>query len=302
MPVEELEDRVIITDPIDPTNTATILKYGATVISWKNQSQEKLWLSEGAHLDGSKPVRGGIPLVFPVFGKQSDETHPTFKLPQHGFVRNSTWEFLGQTSENPITVQFGLGKENVDPEAYKLWGEGKYDVTLILTVSLTKDKLVTSIDVENTGKDAFEFNWLFHTYFKIPDITDTLVNNLIDHQVVDKVLGEEYVEKAPAIGFHEEFDRVYKDVHEDKTLQIIELGKVLVNVDRENLPDAVVWNPWINKSAGMADFTPKDGWKNMLCVEPGHVSSMVDLKPGAKWTGSQILTLGGEIKIQANIY
>ena len=70
MPVEELEDRVIITDPNDSTNRATILKFGATVVSWKNNNQEKLWLSEGAHLDGSKAVRGGIPLVFPVFGKQ----------------------------------------------------------------------------------------------------------------------------------------------------------------------------------------------------------------------------------------
>jgi glucose-6-phosphate 1-epimerase len=44
-----------------------ILLYGATVISWKNAAgDEKLWLSEAAKLDGSKPVRGGIPLVFPV--------------------------------------------------------------------------------------------------------------------------------------------------------------------------------------------------------------------------------------------
>lgn len=44
-----------------------ILLYGATVLSWKDASgDEKLWLSEGAKLDGTKAVRGGIPLVFPV--------------------------------------------------------------------------------------------------------------------------------------------------------------------------------------------------------------------------------------------
>jgi glucose-6-phosphate 1-epimerase len=44
-----------------------VLLHGATVISWKDAAgNEKLWLSEAAKLDGSKAVRGGIPLVFPV--------------------------------------------------------------------------------------------------------------------------------------------------------------------------------------------------------------------------------------------
>jgi glucose-6-phosphate 1-epimerase len=44
-----------------------ILLHGATVISWKDRAgAEKLWLSDKAVLDGSKAVRGGIPLVFPV--------------------------------------------------------------------------------------------------------------------------------------------------------------------------------------------------------------------------------------------
>ena len=44
-----------------------VLLYGATVISWKDASgDEKLWLSDAAKLDGSKAVRGGIPIVFPV--------------------------------------------------------------------------------------------------------------------------------------------------------------------------------------------------------------------------------------------
>lgn len=45
----------------------TVLLYGATITSWQDKSgNDLLWLSEAAKLDGSKPVRGGIPLVFPV--------------------------------------------------------------------------------------------------------------------------------------------------------------------------------------------------------------------------------------------
>jgi glucose-6-phosphate 1-epimerase len=44
-----------------------ILLYGATITSWKDAAgDEKLWLSEKAVTDGTKAVRGGIPLVFPV--------------------------------------------------------------------------------------------------------------------------------------------------------------------------------------------------------------------------------------------
>ncbi len=44
-----------------------VLLFGATITSWKDgKGEEKLWLSEAAKLDGSKAVRGGVPLVFPV--------------------------------------------------------------------------------------------------------------------------------------------------------------------------------------------------------------------------------------------
>lgn len=51
-----------------PTGEAVeILLHGATVTSWKSAGgQENLWLSEKAVFDGSKPVRGGVPVVFPV--------------------------------------------------------------------------------------------------------------------------------------------------------------------------------------------------------------------------------------------
>jgi len=46
-----------------------VLLFGATVVSWKSAGgTENLWVSDAAKLDGSKPVRGGIPVVFPVRG------------------------------------------------------------------------------------------------------------------------------------------------------------------------------------------------------------------------------------------
>ena len=58
----------LITARLPSGDSVSVLLYGATVTSWKSEGgkRENLWLSEGAKLDGSKAVRGGIPLVFPV--------------------------------------------------------------------------------------------------------------------------------------------------------------------------------------------------------------------------------------------
>lgn len=42
-------------------------------------------------------------------------------------------------------------------------------------------------------------------------------------------------------------------------LQVVDEGKKrAVTVEKEGFPDAVVWNPWIKKAAGMADFGDKE--------------------------------------------
>ena len=63
--ISDDNSRVIATLPSG--ERVEVLLYGATVISWRSANgKENLFLSEKAHLDGSKPVRGGIPVVFPV--------------------------------------------------------------------------------------------------------------------------------------------------------------------------------------------------------------------------------------------
>lgn len=78
--VEISDDSSRITASLPTGESVEILLYGATVISWKNaDGSDNLWLSEKATLDGSKAVRGGIPVVFPVRNQ-----HLT--LPAHGCV------------------------------------------------------------------------------------------------------------------------------------------------------------------------------------------------------------------------
>lgn len=90
-----------------------LLLYGATVLSWKSGSNrnpepiERLFVSSTAALDGSKPVRGGIPVVFPCFGAPSHPEHA--KLGQHGFARSETWKWGGVVMDNEAGVSVRLG-------------------------------------------------------------------------------------------------------------------------------------------------------------------------------------------------
>lgn len=64
------QDNARVTASLPTGESVEVLLYGATVISWKSaKGEDNLFLSSKAHLDGSKAVRGGIPIVFPVSPK-----------------------------------------------------------------------------------------------------------------------------------------------------------------------------------------------------------------------------------------
>jgi len=59
-------DNTKVTAKLPSGESIEVYLYGATVTSWKAHGRERLFLSEKAVKDGSKPIRGGVPVVFPV--------------------------------------------------------------------------------------------------------------------------------------------------------------------------------------------------------------------------------------------
>ena len=100
--------------------------------------------------------------------------HATGSLPQHGFARNSPWEYLGSSSsesgalakggDDRVKLDFGLSTAQLSADAKKAW---PYDFGLVYSVTLSKDGLQTMLNVENKGQASFEFQMLLHTYFRI---------------------------------------------------------------------------------------------------------------------------------------
>lgn len=170
-PSVKLNDN-IVTASLPSGDSVQVYLYGATVTSWKtSDGTERLFLSTAAVLDGSKPIRGGVPIVFPVFGPPPKD-HPTSQLPQHGFARNSNWEFLGSSSsentstkaDDSVKLDFGLSSAMLSEDSRKKW---PYEFGLVYSVTLSKGKLEVQLHVQNKDEKSFDFHVLFHSYFTV---------------------------------------------------------------------------------------------------------------------------------------
>ncbi|KAK4988832.1 hypothetical protein LTR50_003677 [Elasticomyces elasticus] len=289
-------DNSKVTAKLPTGDSVEVLLYGATVISWKsNSGQENLWLSQKAVLDGSKAVRGGIPIVFPVFGPPP-QNHATSSLPQHGFARSTRWEYLGKSTsesgalsrggDDSVKLDFGLSQSQLSPESRKAW---PYDFSLVYSVTLGKDGLQTMLNVRNEGKESFEFQMLLHTYFAVKNISKVSISGLAGTSYIDKVLdATEHSSSSPTLSITGETDRVYKSLKQDTT-SILQDDKPRLDVVRDNLTDTVVWNPWKEKAKAMGDFAPDEGYMNMVCVEVGSVDGWQKLEGGETFEGGQLV-------------
>ncbi len=105
------------------------------------------------------------------------------------------------------------------------------------------------------------------------------------------MIKEDTTQSLDELKFSKETDAIYKDFNSDIIINDNKSSNdsPLFTIKRNGLNDAVIWNPWTEKAAGMGDFYPKDGFHQMVCVEAGSVSKWTTLKAGGKWTASQTI-------------
>lgn len=264
------------------SSTAEVYAHGATLTSWKVNGIEQIFLSKKAVLDGSKAIRGGIPLVFPHFGKREGSD-----LPQHGFARSSTWSVVDSSKPDVLVLQ--LTPEGVPEQLRKLW---PHEFKLLYTVSLGSHLITTKLDVYNTAEDdaakEWDFTVLLHTYLRVPKIETTHVAGLKGVKFTEKINGiTDKEEEREQVTVAQEVDRIYSNVKLPLTVHTD--SEILTVSKTTSFNDVVVWNPWVEKAKAMADFDD-DEYKSMLCVEIGTVNEFIQLKPGKSWSGSQTLS------------
>lgn len=277
---------------------AQVHPFGATVLSFVTwQGQELLFLSRLAKLDGSKAIRGGIPLVFPQFGQ------PDPSMPQHGFLRTNLWEvddssFYDNDEAAGLSLRLSLsnalnsrgGKWNLSTE---------FDCTVTLSVKVMPLSLSLTLSIQNTGAREFHFQALLHTYYRVDNALDPTtcnVTGLQGYNVYDQITNERYSLEQEPIVIDGNVDRIYSPPAGTRDLTVeIQTGpcrKVRLTasgqVDGQPLPvSAVVWNPHEQKAKDMSDFGDEQ-YVNMICVEPGLLRDIPPVKNIVQFT--QVLT------------
>ena len=286
--IQELNDRFAIADQVSfatgpggfPVMSvrnahadAAIALQGADVTSFQPHGQEPvLFLSRHAAYAPGKAIRGGIPICWPWFGP-----HPTDPTkPDHGFARTRPWSVLDTMAMPNGATRVRLGLTD-DAETRALWPHA-FSLELAVTVGAT---LEVALVTRNTGREAFVCSGALHSYFRIGDVTASMIQGLEGTPYVDKVDGGRLKVQQGPVTIAGETDRVYTDTTASCLIVDPTLGR-RVTVAKRGSRSTVVWNPWRDKARRLADFGD-DEYTEMVCVEVANAGAdTVTVAPGGE--------------------
>lgn len=254
---------------------AVVALHGAQVLSWTPPGgDERLYLSPRACFDGRSPIRGGVPVCFPQFADLGP-------LQAHGFARELPWAVVSERTGNDFAlVGFGL----TDSEASRARWPHAFRVELHVLVE--DSRLELELEVENPGDETLEFTAALHTYLAVREVEESRIEGLHGFSYRDKTAANRITrDSGDVLVIEAETDRVYHDVNRPVLLREYDRS---LGINADGFPDVVVWNPWVERSAAIADL-PADGFRHMLCIEAAAARQPVQLPPGEAWWGRQTL-------------
>lgn len=250
-----------------PWSTAEIYLHGAHVTHYKRHNEPPLlFLSQCSRFEKDAPIRGGIPIIFPWFGKPAD------KPGQHGLVRQRDWALksIQSPADGSVTIRLAL------PDLPELAG-GQIAVEYVVEIN---ECLTAELIVTNQTAEPFTFENCLHTYFAVGDINAVTVTGLKGTEYLNQPTGfTRHTDSENAIRVAAEVDRAYLNTTDTTEIHDTALRRI-IRVEKEGSRSTVVWNPWIAKSKAMPDFGDEE-YKEMICVESGNVAeNKITLPPG----------------------
>ncbi len=243
--------------------SAAISLQGAHVLSWSPAGQQDLiWVSDDASFAIGKSVRGGIPICWPWFGAHDHQAN----YPAHGFARTVMWQVTGTEalSAEITQITFKLETEQLDQPIQAMW---PWPTTLEYRITIS-DTLTLELISTNHSDETFTIGQALHTYFRVDDVSKTLVTGLEGKDYLDKTDDFKRKTQSGAIHIASEVDRVYLNTDNDV---VIDDQQRKVHISKQGSHSTVVWNPWQFVANKMGDLG-QDGYLNMLCVESANAA------------------------------
>jgi glucose-6-phosphate 1-epimerase len=241
---------------------ARVALHGGHVMSWCPAGKaEVLYLSPDAVYREGKAIRGGIPICWPWFNAHPSDT----KLPAHGIVRARFWEFV-DCSEDDAGVALRLSLR-----------DGAWMATVTIFMG---EYLDVALESSNPADFPVEISGALHTYLAVGDIEEVEIKGLDDCPYLDTVGERTMRQQDGPLFINREVDRIYESEGEVKILD----GKSgrTISITKTGSPSTVVWNPWAEKAAALADM-PDDGYLRFVCVEAAIANEKaITLQAGEK--------------------
>ena len=255
----------------NPYASASIALYGGHVLTFtpKHDGRPRLWMSEQAILDGSKPIRGGIPICWPWFGPHPSETG----APQHGYLRTQQWQLI-QSSDTQSGTELLLEPSYTQAS----WFTSPCSVKLKVLVGRY---LEVSLITRNGSPDPVQIGAALHSYLQVDDIHQVQIDGLTG-AFIDKTADANIAQTPESYRIDAETDRVHLCRVNDVSVRTDQLTQRLTQQGHDSV---VIWNPWREKSQSMQDMAD-DGYLTMLCVEAA-VTQGLTLEPGEQHSLTQ---------------
>lgn len=256
-------------------STAEVYLHGGHVTSWVPAGgTEALFVSRSAVFEPATAIRGGVPVIFPQFGKLGP-------LPKHGFARMLPWRWVDEV-EPPRTFTRAVLRLDDTEATRALW---PHRFLAELTVDLAERSLSLGLSVRNVDARAFSFTAALHTYLRLGDVREAGIRGLQDVPYRDRMEGQPRRDPDPELSLTGEIDRVYFGVRRALEVRDRTLGRTF-HVRGDRFSDVVIWNPWKDGAAALPDMDA-DEHRAMVCVEAAQVGAPVHLVPGMSWRGAQ---------------
>ncbi|MGS2779218.1 aldose 1-epimerase family protein [Robertmurraya sp. GLU-23] len=241
--------------------------HGAEVrkVKHKKNGLDYMWTGDNKYWGRVSPV------LFPIVGRLKDDQYQidgqTYKMSQHGFLRDVEFNVLEQTATNATFIFESAGRFR---EVYP------YEFQAIIRYMLEDDSLIVHWEIVNENEKEMHFSIGAHPAFKIPLLENETIEDyrlhftpaedksVMEYELQNSLLHEKGsvydIEMLPLTNSLFAHDAlVFSNI--DKITLVSNKSSHGVEVMFENFPFVGIWSKYIDEDGSIAPF---------VCIEPWY--------------------------------